>query len=198
MNRLSRTSCRELGCWRGNSSCLFELPFPLPREGGRVSATLPFFMFKLTVTWKTVFSISVLSRTLQSSKTKHRLHTLPEEMHCCETASLYPKLVEQTSTKTLHVHIHWTWQHKTSIPFTRCKNNSKLREPKQNRQVPRLFFPFGRMKSLACETITYPHNTTGTTVSNVQAGTRLVVVSLATTVVSTCLQAETGILPALH
>ena len=30
--------------------------------------------------------------------------------------------------------------------------NSKFREPKQNRQVPRLFFPFGRMKSLACET----------------------------------------------
>jgi len=32
------------------------------------------------------------------------------------------------------------------------QNNPKFREPKRNRQVPRLFFPFGRMKSLACET----------------------------------------------
>jgi len=32
------------------------------------------------------------------------------------------------------------------------QNNSKFREPKRNRQVPRLFFPFGRMKSLACKT----------------------------------------------
>jgi len=33
------------------------------------------------------------------------------------------------------------------------QNNSKFREPKRNRQVPRLFFPFGRVKSLACETV---------------------------------------------
>jgi len=32
------------------------------------------------------------------------------------------------------------------------QNNSKFHKPKRNRQVHRLFFPFGRMKSLACET----------------------------------------------
>ena len=32
------------------------------------------------------------------------------------------------------------------------QNNSKFRKPKRNRQVPRLFFPFRRTKSLVCET----------------------------------------------
>ena len=42
--------CQELGYRPGNLSCLFELPSAFPREGGRVSATLSFLMFKLTVT----------------------------------------------------------------------------------------------------------------------------------------------------
>ena len=66
---------QELGCWWNNSSCLFELPYVFPWEWGRVSATLSFLMFKVTMTWKTAFSISVLSQTLQSSKTKHHLYT---------------------------------------------------------------------------------------------------------------------------
>ena len=68
VNRLSRrtwmlTRQFELLVWA--SLCV-------PMGRGKM---LSFLMFKLTVTWKTAFSISVLSRTLQSSKTKHRLYT---------------------------------------------------------------------------------------------------------------------------
>jgi len=108
VNRLSRTSCRELGRWRGNSSYLFELPSLFPREGGRASATLSFLMFKLTVTWKTALSISLLSRTLQSNKTKHRLHTEPEETRCRVTASTASRAGETNLYQTLHVPLNMT------------------------------------------------------------------------------------------
>ena len=158
MNRLSRTSCRELGRWRGNSSCLFELPSPFPREGGRASAMLSFLTFKLTVTWKTALSISVLSRTLQLNNTKHCLHTEPEETRCRGTASQHPEVVKQTSTKPYK---YTSIEHdKIKLAFRlRDANNSKFREPKRNRQVPRLFFPFEKSgmrdygQDLSCDSL---------------------------------------------
>ena len=69
-----RSGCQELGVKnldvdRAIQAACLSFSSPFPREGERVFATLAFLKFKLTVT---AFSISILSRTLLSSKTKHR------------------------------------------------------------------------------------------------------------------------------
>ena len=72
------------------------------------------------------FSISAFSQTFLWIKTKHCLHTQPEEMPCLVTASKNPELAKQTSTQTYTytciehediVQLHWTWRHKLSILF---------------------------------------------------------------------------------
>jgi len=69
----------------------------------------------------TALSISVLSRTLESNKTKHRLHTEPEETRCRGTASQHPELVKQTATKP------YTY---TSIEHDNIKLAFRLRDAK--------------------------------------------------------------------
>ena len=142
-NKLSRT-------WTltGQFELLVWASLSVPTGRGKSLCYAILSYVQTNLTWKTALSISVWGRTLQSNKTKHRLHTEPDETRWCGTASQHPELVKPTSTKP------YTY---TSIEHDNIKlafrlYNSKFREPKRNRQVPRLFFPFGRMKSLACET----------------------------------------------
>ena len=56
--------------------------------------------------------------------------------------------------QTLHVHVHWMWQHEISIPFMGHKIIPNSANQNGIGRLPDFSSPFGRMKSLACETTT--------------------------------------------
>jgi len=68
-NKLSRTWMLS-----GQFELLVWASLSVPMGRGK-SLCYTILSYVQTVTWKTAFSISVLRRTLQSSRMKHRLHT---------------------------------------------------------------------------------------------------------------------------
>jgi len=129
----------------------FKLPefsSPFPREGGGVSTTLSFLMFKLDLimTWDCFLHLHYESNFLINQGEASLMHIARRNAPCDSfTASRAGKTNLYTN---LHVHVHWTWPNKISIPFTWHKVIQNSVNQNRIGRFPDFLFPFWQNKRL--------------------------------------------------
>ena len=89
----------------------------VPTGRGRVSATLSFLTFKLTVTWDCFLHLRFESNsTIEQDEASL---VLIARRNALSWDSFTASRVGKTNLyQNLHVHGHWVWQHKINIPLT--------------------------------------------------------------------------------